>query len=219
MAEIYLSRIVQRIYDSPSSEGLRKLAQAKAQVSFLDAVEELKADFEASTVTQELDRGIGAPNISETLRGGDAPQNLYSFIGFPAGTKPTEEIRDRLDPSHRDGPHLRYRGKERRGTSIRYQFIVSEPDREAIWKATPIPWAPGMSWARKIEGIIPGFAAFIDRFTGFPPSRSGGGFQAKNPNGSVREVRTGEYQEPAGGYIQTMFRRFLKHLSPKGGSQ
>lgn len=212
MATVYMPRIVQRIYESPSDGGLRRLATVRAQAAFDEAVEELKGDFEASAVTQELDRGIGSPNISETLRGADASENLYAFIGFKAGTDPTGPIRERLDPSHKDGPKLRYRGKEVRGTTVRFQFTATEPDREAIFAATPMPWAAGLSWARKIEGTIPGFASFIARFTGFPPSRSGGGFQAKNPNGSVREVRNAEYQRPEGGYLQTMFRRFLARL-------
>lgn len=209
MAIIYMDKIVKRVYEAPNEAGLRKLAQDKAQQRFNGAVTELKRDFEEHPVTQEIDRGIGAPNISETLRGGDAPENLTSFIGFPAGDNPTEPIRERLDPSHPEGPRLKYRGKEQRGTAIRYQFTVSEPDREAIWKATPLPWAPGLSWAQKIEGVIPGFNAFLARFMG-DPSRSGGGIQAKNPDGSVREIRNASYERPTGGYLQTMFRRFLR---------
>lgn len=218
MAEVFMSKIAQRIYESPNEAGLRAIATAKAQERFDVAVEELKADFEKHDVTQELDRGIGAPNISQTLRGGDAPENLYSFIGFGGGRstdEPTKEIRERLEPSHPDGPKLRYRGKEQRGTAIRYQFVAQTPDEEAIWEATPLPWAPGLSWARKIEGKIPGFASFLARFMG-SPSFSGGGIQAKNPNGSVREIRSGDYVRPAGGYLQTMFRRFLRRV--KGGS-
>ena len=209
MAIIFMDKIVKRVYESPNEAGLRKLAQKKAEERFVKAVDGLKSDFEQHPVTQELDRGIGAPNISETLRGADAPENLYSFIGFPAGERPTDEIRARLDPTNEDGPKLKYRGKEARGTAVRYQFTVSEPNREAIWEATPLPWAGGLSWAQKIEGVIPGFSAFLARFMG-EPSRSGGGIQAKNPNGTVREIRTGTYQRPRGGYLQTMFRRFLK---------
>lgn len=212
MAIVHMDKIVQKVYEARNEAGLRKIATARAEERFDKAVEGLKADFEEHPVTQELDRGIGSPNLSETLRGGDAPENLYSFIGFPAGSNPTDEVRDRLDPEHPDGPKMRYRGKEQRGTTIRYQFIAQEPDREAIWKNTPLPWAPGMSWAQKIEGVIPGFNAFIDRFMG-DPSRSGGGVQAKNPDGSIREIRQGSYSRPAGGYLQTMFRRFLRRVS------
>lgn len=214
MATIFMDKIVKRIYESPSAAGLEKLATKEATRQFDDAVAELKAEFEGSDVTQELDRGIGSPNISHTLRGGDAPENLYSFIGFAAGDKPTDEIRDRLEPTHSDGPKMRLRGKERRSTAIRYQFVVDAPKEEKIWKATPIPWAPDMSWAKKIETGIAGFASFLPRFMG-APSESHGGIQAKRKDGSLQVLRNADYTPPEGGYLTGMFQRFLARFRRK----
>lgn len=215
MATVFMDKIVKRIYESPSAAGLEKLATAQATKVFDEAVVELKADFEGSTVTQELDRGIGSPNISQTLRGGDAPENLYSFIGFEKGTEPTKEIRERLDPASPDGPKLRLRGKETRGAAIRYQFVVDAPKEEKIWKATPIPWAPDLSWAKKIETGIAGFASFLPRFmpgASDRVSRSKGGTQAKKKDGTDQILRTAEFVPPEDGYLTGMFQRFLAHF-------
>ncbi len=211
MATIFMDKIVKRIYESPSAAGLEKLATKHATKLFNEAVADLKDDFEQSDVTQELDRGIGSPNISHTLRGADAPENLYSFIGFTAGDKPTDEIRDRLEPTHSDGPKLRLRGKDKRSTAIRYQFVVDAPKEEKIWKATPLPWAPDMSWAKKIETGIAGFASFLPRFMG-DPSRSGGGIQAKKKDGSLQVLRNADFTPPEDGYLIGMFKRFLDHF-------
>ncbi len=211
MATIFMDKIVKRIYESPSRAGLDKLATKEATELFDEAVTDLKGDFESSTVTQELDRGIGSPNISQTLRGADAPENLYSFIGFTAGTEPTEPIRDRLEPSHPDGPKMRLRGREARSTAIRYQFVVDAPKEEKIWKDTPLPWAPEMSWAKKIETDIPGFASFLPRFMG-DPSRSEGGIQAKKKDGTPQILRGASFTPPEDGYLTGMFKRFLDHF-------
>ncbi len=212
MATIFMDKIVKRIYESPTAAGLERLATKKATEVFDDAVTELKDDFEKSEVTQELDRGIGSPNISHTLRGADAPENLYSFIGFNAadddGHTITDPIRERLEPSHPDGPKLRLRGRDNRGTSIRYQFVVDAPKEEKIWKETPIPWAPEMSWAKKIETSIAGFASFLPRFMG-DPSRSGGGIQAKKKDGTPQILRSGDFVPPEDGYLTGIFKRFI----------
>ncbi len=200
-----MDKITQRVYESPSQAVLQQRATQEASQRFNGAVAELKHDFEDNLVTQEIDRGIGSPNISHTLRGGDAPESLYGFIGFKAGDQPTKPIRDRLDPSHADGPKMRLRGKETRGTAIRYQFVVDAPNEEKIYKATPLSWAPGMSWAEKIETGIAGFNSFLDRFGA---GKSGGGIQAKKKDGSLQTLREGEYVPPVEGYIQTMLRKF-----------
>lgn len=214
MATVFMDKIVKKIYESPNAGGLEKLATAQAKTVFDTAVQELKDEFENSDVTKEIDRGIGSPNISQTLRGGDAPESLYGFIGFNDGDNPTEAIRDRLDPTHSDGPKMRLRGREQRRLSIRYQFVVDAPKEDKIWKATPLPWAKQLSWAKKIEEGIQGFQSFLARYMG-DPSRSGGGIQAKGPNGELRKLRDASYVPPSDGYLQTMFRRFLSRI--KGG--
>lgn len=196
--------------ESPSLK-FRQAADEVVERRMNEAVNELKQDFESNLVTIELDRGVGSPNISETLRGGDASENLFSFIGFDENEKPTDEIRKRLDPSHKDGPYMRYVGKDATATGVRFQYKVGI-NEEAIWDATPLPWAGEMSWARKIEGKIQGFGSFIARWGS---GHSGGGIQAKEKGGAgpgLQKLRTADYQSPHGGYLQTMFARFFARL-------
>lgn len=217
MAEVFMSKIVQEIANTPSAERVTRAAAEKvAQERFDTAVQELKDDFDSHPVTQEIEGGLRASNkISETLKGRDPTENLFAFIGFTAGEKPTKEIRERLDPSHTDGPKLIYRGKEATRNSIRYQFKASTPNEKALWDATPLPRAPGLSWAQKIETGIQGFQSFLAHSgKGF----SGGGIQAKegfSKDGAPKKVREKEYVPPHGGYIQTMFQKFLERMKRK----
>lgn len=194
-----------------SSPKLRQAADAAAKRRLEEAAEQLREDFEASEITKELDGGTGSANRSRTLRGGDASENLFSFIGFDEGDKPTEEIRKRLDPKHEEGPHVRFIGKDTTKSSVRFQYKAGI-NEDAIWRATPLPWAQEMSWAQKIEGKIQGFGSFIARWGA---GHSGGGIQAKERGGAgpgLQILRKADYQRPEEGYLQTMFARFLTRL-------
>jgi hypothetical protein len=187
---------------------LQKAAQDRAEQVFENAVEEMKKEFEEHKVTKEIDGGIESNNVSGTLRGGDRPENLYSFIGFEAGSTPTDEIRRRLDSQHEDGPKIEYAGKLGQNSLI-YKFRVKAPNKEAIHEATPMPWAEGMSWAQKIERGIPGFSRFLARFMG-DPSRSGGGIQVD------RDIRSAKYSPPSEGYLTTIFNNFMTRIKSYG---
>jgi len=191
---------------------IKAAATRRATQIFDQAVNQLREDFDEHKVTREIEGGIQAENISETLRGGEAPENLYSFIGFHAGDRPTEEIRRRLSPKHRDGPKIKYEGKDEQRTT--WRFRVTAPDREGIYDATPMPWAKGLSWAQKIETGIQGFQSFLAKF-GLTSSRSGGGVQATvggKKGGSPQVLREATYVPPAEGYLNTLFNRFIERI-------
>lgn len=204
MATIFMKKITERIYNQPTSQKLEKAIQARANVIFENAAIVMQKEFEEHPVTQEIDGGIGSDNISDTLGGGKAPNNLFSFIGFRGSDRPTEPIRKRLDPENKEGPKMVKVGKDVRGTAVRYQFKVSVPFEE-IYKETPIPWAKGLSWAEKIETEIPGFAHFLAAY-GLKNSRSGGGVQVED------EIRSGEFNPPKGGYLKGIFERFAARI-------
>ena len=46
----------------------------------------LLRDFDSHPVTKEIEGGAGSPNLSRTLGGYG---NLYTFIGFAFGSRPT----------------------------------------------------------------------------------------------------------------------------------
>lgn len=208
MATLNVARLRVKVAQDPNGK-LKAVATQRANVLFEDSVVKLQAEFEESEVTQEIDGGIGASNISDTLRGGAAPENLYSFIGFPNGEDglPTDAIRKRLDPAHPDGPKIKLEAKDTQRGIWRFRVIApGGADREKLWKATPLPWAKGLSWAQKIETGIMGFAHFLARFTKSKASRSGGGVQV------APTVRAASYTPPAKGYINTFINRFIERI-------
>lgn len=211
MALIEQAQIIRAV--ARSVEGQRKLKAAATQrfnVIFTDSVKGMQKEFEEDPVTREIDGGIGASNISETLGGGNAPDNLTSFIGFSAGSKPTEPIRKALDPKDRNGPKLGPTIKlSQDDRSIKYGCQVTGPKIEEIYAETPIPWAPGMSWAEKIETGISGFAHFLARFTSTPPSQSGGGLQTK---AELPSRSGGEFTPPEKGYLSRIFSNFAESV-------
>jgi len=154
---------------------VREASRVVQEEYFQPAVIKMQETFEKHPVTREIEGGTEERNISKTLRGGDATENLYSFIGFNQGDQPTQVIRDSLDPNNENGPKIKYiRGSQIDNFS--FQFKVTEPNLENIYKETPIPWAPGLSWAKRIEQGIPGAKKFLAK-EGY--GRSEGGIQVK----------------------------------------
>jgi len=52
---------------------------------------------------------------------------------------------------------------------------VTLPEAQEIFKATPLPWAPGRSWAKGIESGLSGLGYYLKKSSG--GSRSGLGVQ------------------------------------------
>lgn len=217
MAKVNMAQImVQVSKDAGADRVLRKAATERAQQVFDDAVIGLRKEFEESPITQEIDGGIGASNLSKTLVGGSsvgAPKNLYSFIGFDAGTEPTQVIRDAFNSDHKAGPKLGKAVKVQDKVP-RYQFKVNGPKLDEIYAQTPLPRMPGLSWAEKVETYIPGFAQFLNKFMG-DPSKSGGGIQVHHD-----KLRPGaSFTKPEGGYLKGMVANFYARIEnyKKGG--
>ena len=104
--------------------------------------------------------------------------NLFSFIGFDQGAKPTEEVRQILEeeivldrkPQSKTLP-----------TGVQFNFDVKIPTLKSIEQKTPLPWETGRSWVRGIERGISGLGYYLSgRFRSPEPSRSGGGIQSDN---------------------------------------
>jgi hypothetical protein len=203
----------------PTQAALKSIATKRATTIFNDGVIGLKKDFEESKVTQEIDGGIGASNISNTLDGGPAPDNLFSFIGFEEGDQPTEPIRKAMDPSSPHGPKLGPGIKTQDVKQPTYTFQVKAPDLEAIYAQTPLPWGDGgMSWAEQIErdNGIPDFARFLARDTESKRSRSGGGLQAK---GDLPSRGGAQQKAPEQGYLTRMVLDFIASMNTKSYKQ
>lgn len=143
-------------------------SRVQVQKLFGKAFQKIKnqmiSEFLNHPVTIELKGGLNASNISGTLRGRNG--NLFSFIGFNSGEDPTKAIEEVLQSTEFRFSRL---------TTKSIEFSVSVPDAKEVFAATPMPWAPGRSWAKGIESGISGLGYYLNKVTA--DSRSGRGVQ------------------------------------------
>ena len=152
-----------------------------------EMIDEMTRDFLALPITKEILGGKNSSNISGTLGGYG---NLFSFIGFPEGSRP-------IDPIMRLFGQITYRltGLTPRGTM---KLTVTMPSPADIFRATPLPWAPGISWAQRIEVGLSGLGMYMDKSAG----RSGGGIQTSSP------LRKGRFSNSP--YISSFLKEWQK---------
>lgn len=148
---------------------LKGSSKARAGAIYALNKRQLKRNFDKHPVTREIKGGKLADNISGTLSFG----NLFSFIGFIDGTRPTEDLWDILDNniSFNNEPDM----PRVNGNRVTYSFMVSAPSLRDIYSQTPYPSEKmkGGSWVQGIEDGIPfadhylfsvaGFGKFTDK--------------------------------------------------------
>ena len=126
--------------------------------------EQMIKEFIEHPITQEISAGPNASNTSGTLGGYG---NLFSFIGFEHGTDPIAPIISLLKQTNYKISGLNM-GK--------INITVEMPSKDQIFKVTPLPWAPGISWAQRIEVGISGLGQYLNTSSDY--SRSGKGVQS-----------------------------------------
>ena len=141
---------------------------------FERATDEMIKDFLSLKVTQEIAGGPGALNMSGTLGGYG---NLFSFIGFDMGDNPIDPIIKLLSQTKYRLSSMNTRGE--------MTMSIELPSKEDIFAVTPLPWAPGLSWAQRIEIGLSGLGMYLN--TTSDKSRSGGGVQAEH------QIRAGKF--------------------------
>lgn len=137
-----------------------------------EMIKEMVKNFLSLGVTKEILGGPMAQNTSGTLGGYG---NLFSFIGFPEGSRPIDPIVGLLQQTG-----YRFTGLTPRGTM---EIVITLPSKADIFRVTPLPWAPGISWARRIEVGLSGLGMYL----GKPRGRSGGGVQVS------KKIRAGKF--------------------------
>jgi len=152
----------------------KNLARGVALNKARAAQEEMVEEFEGHRVTQELDAGPNfAGNSIVNYFSEEGTPNLYSFIGFPAGTDPLKLLRELLKAP------IEVRLTTRSKNS--YYFKVLVPTVEDIEEATAMPdeyFSGNLSWARGVEdGDILGIGQYLS--VQASASRSGRGIQVK----------------------------------------
>lgn len=160
------------------TKDIQDLAYKRAEREFQRIKKQTLNEFDEHPVTVELNAGVDGKNITNTLPGTRDDANLFSFIGFDQGAKPTEEVRQILEeeivldrkPQSKTLP-----------TGVQFNFDVKIPNLKSIEQKTPLPWETGRSWVRGIERGISGLGYYLSgRFRSPEPSRSGGGIQSDN---------------------------------------
>lgn len=162
---------------------------------------EMLQEFNSHVVTQEIEGGADAENSSGTLGG---TGNLFSFIGFPRGTRPTDIIRSMLNEYRITNLHSP-RIKARAGIGgIDFIFRISGPDTSEIERETYLSWL-GKSWVRGVERGMSGIGYYLYYSgIGAESSRSGNAIQSRY------KLRGGTYRPTA--YISAIIRTFLQKV-------
>lgn len=121
-------------------------------------------DFLTHPVTKEIMAGPSSSNSSGLLGGYG---NLFSFIGFNKGDDPIRPIIDSLNRSL-----IKVSRATLRGT---ISVTIEIPSSKDIFSVTPLPWAPGISWAQRIEVGMSGLGWYMSKDSS--SSRSTAGIQ------------------------------------------
>ena len=138
---------------------------------FLSIKNQFIKEFEKHPITEEIKGGASSPNISGILSGYG---NLYSFFGFD-DSDPTSSIARLLNEIEFSFTNF----NRRQVASFRVQNF---PTMSSVIEATPLPWAPGLSWAYGVHrGNVPNFGNYLHK--DWKGSRSGKGLQTPHEIG------------------------------------
>lgn len=159
------------IFDQAGQFFLDRSNQAGRE-RFERAKRQLITNVSNHPVSKELDAGIGASNSSGTLSNGRG--NLYSFLGFVAGTSPVDDLIQFLEKNINYVPagKLTLSGFFGRGKAT-----VSIPTQDQF-RVLDLPWEIGRSWPFSIEQGISNLSHYL--FIRHEASRSGGAIQSKH---------------------------------------
>jgi hypothetical protein len=136
-------------------------------------------EFDSHDVSTEIKAGA-EPNFGI----GDANGNLFSFLGFNAGSDPVGDLRSYLNKSIKLGPSYAY-NKGTRTYTFKIQFPTIDEIKEVtnLGNYTDDGWGENRSWAISIERGIPGLNRYkysLNEKELGGNSRSGTGLQRKN---------------------------------------
>ena len=151
MAKINYQSIRSKVSNSKT---LRSRIDKKVESNLARAKEKYINQFESHPITQEIEAGPEAGNISNTLGG---IGNLFSFIGFNKGTNPILKIKDLIKSSF----YLEKKKPIIAGSKIRFNYKIRYPSLQDLEGVSPMPWESGRSWISSVEKSISGFGFYI----------------------------------------------------------
>ena len=147
-------------------------ADKLVEKKFRRAKDNLMQEFNSHPVTNEIEGGATASNLSGTLAGYG---NLFTFIGFPTGDDPVNSVRVFLQT--RVALRKTTGGRE----SLKKEYTVNVPKIQSFSFAK-MPWEAD-SWVRAVETGISGFSYYMNK--AHIASRSGGAIQIDNKLRSI----------------------------------
>ena len=174
-------------------KAISKRIFSELEQEFEKAKKVLLNEFESHAVSQELKGKTSSSNSTNTL-GGEG--NLYSFIGFQ-GEDALAALRELLENN------IKIVSKKIDRNNLVFSLKIAFPNSTDIAAATPMPWAPGMSWAEGIERGISGLGNYLAKDS--PKSRSGKGIQVDV------EVRAAAFSPTE--YMTGLLRDFITALT------
>lgn len=215
MAKLDLNAIKLQIATQKGSvDAITRNLDVIAEKKITEAKNELIEEFINHPVSQEIEDGPEAENISGTLNG---KGNLFTFIGFPIGEKPVEEVVGILDTIQID---KKIQGRTRQGRfkaggdNLLFDYSIIAPSKEYLADQTPLPWEPTKSWLFGIEQGIAGFTSYI---YWKKAGRSTQGLQANdgrdkngqfNGSGKPIKLRDGRFNNIP--YFSAIYNNFIK---------
>ena len=152
-----------------NSKAFQKKAYDLAQRKMEEAKALMIQEFNLHPVTQEIEMGENASNISGSLGGYG---NLFSFMGFSLGSKPTKEVEKFLIKSIK-----LQKASSKKTSTLRKEFVINAPTLNDFQFAS-MPWESGNSWVKSVEKGISSFSYFMHK--AYEASRSGMGIQIDN---------------------------------------
>jgi hypothetical protein len=173
-----------------STKKAKEKALEKAEKKVEKEKSKLIEAFDNHEVTKEIAAGPKASNTSGTLGGYG---NLFSFIGFDAGSDPIAPVKELLN-------EIEVRNIKRNGEE--YYATVKYPSQNEIKKATPLPFETGRSWALGIESGISGFTQYI--YTKFLAGKSKEALQ------SDKRSNSGSFKKQD--YLNSLLQDFIKKI-------
>lgn len=185
-----------------NNKDIRNIMAKRAEELIDNNKKELLTSLNLHPVTQEIEEGVDAENISGTL---DGYGNLFSFIGFKSGDKPIQKLRTFL----RSSIKLKSKtaidiSKENGGKLLHFTFQVKVPTDEELAAQTKMPWESGRSWLFDISRGISGFSRFISKKM---RGRSKGGIEAK------KNLGRGAFRNTS--YWNPIWNAFIKSIGGK----
>ena len=196
---INLKSVAQKV---AGSRALVRKSKNAIQKKVKKNVKQALREFDTHPVTQEILGGKQASNISGTLEG---KGNLFTFIGFTDGSRPTADVRKTLQNTVKfvkQKAVVKSRGRVKLDSKIK----APSPTLIDFDAAAPLP-RQGGSWVKGIEYGINGFGSYIYwREAGY----SGGGLQAKSKDGKEQILRMGAYQPTR--YLSIVVENLIKNI-------